>query len=472
MIRKYLTLLLVGCLLFGFAACGGSGGGDGASSGDLRSDFVSGSVVTDGTEILSDFFSDTDASDLPASTDDVSTDSDAPDTGLTDEDATLTDSEDEPVTDSEDDFDGDEDDSEYIPDGPVYETGDGNTDISDSGPSFAPPPVISTTTDTSSGTTDTDETPAEPEKTVYEVLTSAHHYVGLCDQINGRVIVCDLAVEDWSNDRAVVWEYKHNTSGRQNYGWIAGIKFRHSEYYGEDVLIFCGPPSKAYIVSMKTKKILLTANNTGSNPHSVELLPNGTFIVGSSTDGKVSIYPPGKTKASKTYTLAGNDNGTLDVHGVLWDPKYETLWVSGGQKLRAFSVTGTTAAPTLTQQAVYTTPAAGLHDLAPVYGNTNQLILTCSSGAIAFNKNTKTFSYSYPGAQLGRTFSYIPGCGNFTSGVFACTAIKADTKVYQDWDTNIVQVYVPLGNGKYECLTRKAPNDAYYKLRVYNFDYQ
>lgn len=465
MIRKILTLLLVGCLLFGLAACGGGGVTDG--SGSDRSDFVSGSLVTDGSEVLSDFFSESDGSDLPTSTDAPGTDSDVTDTGVTDSDASVSDSEEDPDSDSED-----EEDSEIIPDGPIYDYDDGSTDVSDLGPSITPPPVVSTTTNTSSsGSSDTQDSPSESEIEVYDVLTSSHHYVGLCDQIHGRIIVCDLAVEDWSNDRAVVWEYKHNIS-RENYGWIAGIKFRHSEYYGEDVLIFCGPPSKAYIVSMKTKKILLTVDRAGSNPHSVELLPNGTFIVGSSSDGKVSIYPPGKTSASKTYTLEGNDNGTKDVHGVLWDPKYDTLWVSGGQKLRAFSVTGTAKAPTLTQKAVYTLSSGGFHDLAPVYGNTSQLLLTGSSGAIAFNKDSKTFSYSYPGAQLGRTFSYIPGCGNFTSGVFACTAIKADTKVYQEWDTNIVQVYVPLGNGKYECLTRKAPKDAYYKLRVYNFDYQ
>ena len=142
-----------------------------------------------------------------------------------------------------------------------------------------------------------------------KILTERPHLVGLCDQLNARITIRDLAVTDWSDERSIVWEYKHDTKGHENYGWVAGLKFRHSDYYGQDVMLFAGQPRVAYIISMKTKEILLTANEAGFNPHTSELLPDGTFIVGSSNDGRVSVYPPGKSEAAFTLQLAGSDGG-------------------------------------------------------------------------------------------------------------------------------------------------------------------
>ena len=38
------------------------------------------------------------------------------------------------------------------------------------------------------------------------ILSETPHYIGLCDQLNGRVIVRDLANPDWTDDRSVLWE--------------------------------------------------------------------------------------------------------------------------------------------------------------------------------------------------------------------------------------------------------------------------
>lgn len=346
------------------------------------------------------------------------------------------------------------------------------TDSVSSAPSNPSKPSDTTTdasTDTDSDLPVSDETVFE---TAEEVLAASQHYVGLCDQLNGRVVIRDLAVTDWTDEESIVWEYKHDIQGHENYGWIAGLKFRHSEYYGGDVVLFCAPRSMGYIVSMETKQVLLAAEKAGANPHSVELLPNGTFIVGSSNDGTVTVYAPGETKSCFTLQLAGNDQGKPDVHGVLWDPKHETLWVAGGEKLRAFLVIGPENSPELVQYAEYDAPHGAIHDLLPIYGDPDSLILTTSGGAIRFDKENEKFSYNYSCNAVGQRYEYMPGCGLYADGVLTFTAITKDTKVYQDWDTNYVFACIPYGKERRKVIRYHAPDDAYYKLRIFDTNYQ
>jgi len=309
----------------------------------------------------------------------------------------------------------------------------------------------------------------QPLKSVFDTP----HRIGLCDQLNGRVVIRDPAVADWSDEKSLVWEYRHDTQGHENYGWIAGLKFRHSDYYGEDVVLISGQPRKAYIISMKTKEILLTANGAGCNPHSSELLPNGIFIVGSSNDGKVSVYPPGKSEATFTLNLAGDDRGVPDVHGVLWDPKYDLLWVEGGQKLRSFRVEGSVEAPTLTVVAEYTAPHGGMHDIAPFYGNPDALLLSAIGGIVKFDKTTETFSYDYPCSDAAATdLGCCTGFGLFADGVLPIVSAGKSGGVYQYWNADTVFFCVPTDDGKTEILKYLAPQDAYYKLRIFDLNYQ
>ena len=300
------------------------------------------------------------------------------------------------------------------------------------------------------------------------VLSLRPHLVGLCDQLNGRVVIRDLAVADWSDPRSIVWEYRHDTQGRENYGWIAGLKFRHSDYYGGDVMLISGQPRKAYIVSMETKEILLSAHDAGFNPHTSELLPDGTFIVGSSNDGRVSVYAPGETTPCNTFQLAGDDRGVPDVHGVLWDPKYDLLWIEGGQKLRSFRVKGTD----LTQVGEYTAPKGALHDIAPFYGDPDALLMSGIGGIVKFDKKTEQFSYEFPHCDETEAFDCNTGFGLFPDGVLPLISTKKARPTYQYWNTDTVFVLVPDEKGGTEILEYKASKDAYYKLRIFCTDYQ
>ncbi|MBO5221371.1 MAG: hypothetical protein J6C26_03565 [Clostridia bacterium] len=305
-----------------------------------------------------------------------------------------------------------------------------------------------------------------------KILSETPHYVGLCDQLNGRVIIRDLGNPDWNDKTSILWEYRHDTQGHENYGWIAGLKFRRSDYYGEDVALISGQPRKAYIISMKTKKILLTANEAGCNPHTSELLPDGTLIVGSSNDGRVSIYPPGKSEAAYTLQLAGDDRGVPDVHGILWDPKYNLLWVEGGQKLRSFRVEGSETSPSLTPVGEYTAPKGGMHDMAPFYGDPDSLLISAIGGIVRFHKKTETFSYDYPCKDAAATdLGCCTGFGLFADGVLPIIAAGKSGGVYQYWNADTIFICVT-DEKETKVLTHKVADDAYYKLRIFDTRYQ
>jgi len=293
-----------------------------------------------------------------------------------------------------------------------------------------------------------------------QVLAKGQYLVGLTDQKNQRILICDLAVKNWANDKAVVWQYK-------TYGGVAGIKFRDNDFWGEKVVIYCSG-TRATILSYATKKVLLDTKNGPQNCHSVELLPNGVFVVAGSTGNEVRIFGAGKTSPSDSVTFRS-------AHGVLWDPKYNVLWIEGHNQLQAFRVTGTAENPKLEAVAdkLYH-PNTNIHDMAPVYGDPDLLLLTGGNGVVLFNKKTGEISYDYLAGGYLKGQTYVPGVGNFSEkdGVCVFTTIRSDTLTYKEWGTDQVGILVPVGNGRGKVLYRQAKSDAYYKVRVFNFNYQ
>ena len=288
------------------------------------------------------------------------------------------------------------------------------------------------------------------------------HWVGLTDQKNARLIVRDLAVEDWRRDGAVVWEYKEPRTRA-----CAGIKFRNSPLFGGEVVLFCGPEG-AGILSFKTKEMLYFTTKVGVNPHAVELLPDGTFLVGSTTDGKVCVFAAAKGDEEPVQTFSYEN-----IHGALWDPKYGVVWMAGRTKLSAFSVTGDAENPHLSPlpEKVYTT-GDWLHDLVPCYGDPKSLFVTCGTGIFRFDKEAGQFTDSYPCADLAAGINTSPAAGAFPDGVMALMQVISGQTVYREWCMNQVTVLVPQDDGTAKKIIRIAPDDAYYKVRVCSFDYQ
>lgn len=321
-----------------------------------------------------------------------------------------------------------------------------------------PPVNTDTDTDSSSAT-------STQKKTVDNVFYNKEHLVGLCEQKHNRIIVCDLTVEDWSNDQAVVWEFKSLQHCRN----VAGIKLRYNDFWGGLVVLFCGA-SGAGVISYETKKVLWFTSQAGNNPHSIEMLPDGNILVASSTGNEVRTFAAtqGKTTHNQILTFE-------NAHGVLWDPKYEVVWMNGINKLGAAIVGGTIEKPTLSlvPDMQYTAPNNSMHDLAPVYGDPDSLFVTTAGGVLKFNKVTEKFNKGYPGSSTAGSQGYVPGVGNFRDNdVLVFTTIRKDTMVHSDWCTNMVYVYIPLDNGRGKLIRLIAEDDAYYKVRVWCPDYQ
>ncbi len=313
------------------------------------------------------------------------------------------------------------------------------------------------------------ETSQKPEKkSAQEIMEEQEsHLVGLCDQKNGRIIVCDLNEEDWSGRKPIVWEYKHWTCGS-----VAGLKLRYSKVWDKEVVIYCHNGGAA-IIDYDTKEQLFYTREVGCNPHSVELLPDNTFIVASSTDNKVSVF-----SAETVASGAGNPSQELEhpnAHGVLWDPKYEVVWMEGMNQLSAYVVKQSQTAPQLIADPdmVYNTPTFGLHDLAPCYGDPDALFVTCEAGILKFDKVKETFTTGYPGGNVGKSIDYAPGAGNFgEDNVLVYTSIVEGQTVHFDWCTDTVCFYVPNADNVGKTVRRTMEGSAFYKVRVWSPDYQ
>ena len=319
--------------------------------------------------------------------------------------------------------------------------------------------VTNTATDTGSAATS-----EEPKvfASAEEVLAASDHWLGVTDQRHDRLAIYDLANPDWTDPAAVMWE----VSDSAHIHYPAGIKFRHFDEFGGDLLLYCGKVH-AGVYRMDTKELIYYTNQTPTNPHTVELLPNGTFLVGGTQGVALFAYDLRSGKPNLTAKLLPG----YDVHGVLWDPEYEVLWVAGAHNLQAYAVSGTPAAPKFTLMPSMATDKlpSGVHDLAPVYGDVEKLWVTTSGGVVQVNKDDMSISKAYGGSKLTGNNKYTPGVGNFPDGTLFWICPNENM---EEWTSDELFGYVPYGNEKFKKITYKQPADAWYKCRVFCTDYQ
>ncbi|MFK8907208.1 DUF6528 family protein [Streptomyces sp. YS-3] len=124
-----------------------------------------------------------------------------------------------------------------------------------------------------------------------------------------------------------------------------------------------------------------------SNPHSVELLPDGNVAVAASTGGFVRVYTASRGARSGThasFALPG-------AHGLLWDTGSGLLWALGDRLLVGLAVEGGAASPRLTAARTLTLPETGGHDLARALGTDSAMWLSTSTHVRRFALRTGAF---------------------------------------------------------------------------------
>ncbi|MFC0844614.1 DUF6528 family protein [Streptomyces noboritoensis] len=124
-----------------------------------------------------------------------------------------------------------------------------------------------------------------------------------------------------------------------------------------------------------------------TNPHTVELLPDGNIAVAASTGGFVRVYTASQGARSgvhASFALPG-------AHGLLWDAGSGLLWALGTGLLVGLAVEGGAASPRLTAARSYPLPESGGHDLARALGADTPLWLSTSGHVRQFAVRTGAF---------------------------------------------------------------------------------
>lgn len=288
---------------------------------------------------------------------------------------------------------------------------------------------------------------------IKETVERGDYLVALTNQGNSHLEVYDIS-DGKLDDSSLVWSYK------LPYYNIAGTKFRHSEQHGDVALAVCGN-GYGCMISYPEGKLLWRTEAAANNPHSIELMPNGVIAIASSTGGEVRFFTTDKN-LSRTASASVK---LEDAHGVLWDDEKQVLWAVGRTVLTAYRVTLEDGKVTVTEGTPLraTIPSDHAHDLAPVYGNKNELWITTGSHVYRFDKTKKTFSTAYAGHEsLDR--GAIKGVGNFEDG--SLVYIFPDG-AFKSWTS---QSAIFLRGG--EKLTLSSASGHFYKIRVWDTRYQ
>lgn len=281
------------------------------------------------------------------------------------------------------------------------------------------------------------------------------YLVGLTDQKNSMVRVCDLTGGTVGLSDTV-W------SCQLEYYNIADTRLR--EYEGREVVMAAYGNSSAKMISFDDKKeILWHTDYAAANPHACELLPNGIIAVASSTGGEVRFFDAkGNGSTFVSVTLE-------DAHGLLWDPSNGVLWAIGTNVLTAYEADIYDGVISVRERTELknTIPTDSAHDLQPVYGSPDRMWITTTSAVYVYSKSERVFLTEFPGSGKvsGKN---VKGIGNFEDG--SIVLIRPDGG-FKSW-TGASLSFFPLRGEDYSSLTVKSGDSGFYKVRVWNKNYQ
>lgn len=275
---------------------------------------------------------------------------------------------------------------------------------------------------------------------------------------------------DWNKKSSVAWQWQPTEELGFDSDFItyymssvSDAKLRNSEHYGGYVVATCSGESFC-IIDYATGENLFSRVYTGENLHSIELLPDGNVVVAGSAGNSISIYAAsqGNTNVySKKYTFT-------DAHGLTWDPYRKVLWALGGNELTAYKVTGTLAEPTLEQLPDMTKelPSADGHDLFPVYGDKDSLWLSVGAGVYQYHISTQTFEEIQTVSTAGvKSIGNQPYSGNIVR------TFEDSNNSYAVWCTDTIEILIGQPDGSYRNVQNKVEDMAFYKARVWHYQY-
>lgn len=174
-----------------------------------------------------------------------------------------------------------------------------------------------------------------------------------------------------------------------------------------------------------------------SNPHSIELLPDGNVAVAASTGDWVRVFEASQSSTSTAYVQFTLE----DAHGVYWDAANKLLWAIGASELVGLRVSGTPAAPVLTKVRGSALPTPWGHDLQPVAGNPDRLWVTTGSQVYQYSIRDRAFVQDFPSAaginqagvkSIGDERASGQVLGSFAQTGNICTWCTDTVALYED----------------------------------------
>ncbi|WP_228983045.1 DUF6528 family protein [Streptomyces sp. DH12] len=189
------------------------------------------------------------------------------------------------------------------------------------------------------------------------------------------------------------------------------------------------------------------------NPHSAELLPDGSVAVAGSTGDLVRLYEPPPGERYAEFALD-------DAHGLVWDGRLGVLWALGGDRLVALRPHGAGGRPALREVYGVRLPEPGGHDLGQVARDPDRLWVSTGRAVHQYVKSRRAFVRDYPGAAaVSRARVKAVGDDPLTRQVLSTVP---EPGLAEDWWTTGATVHRPgpAGAGAY-----RLPGGGIYKAR-------
>ncbi len=340
--------------------------------------------------------------------------------------------------------------------------------------------------DTSSSDTEDKNTSGKDEVQLNVFDPEMDHKV-IMDDSSKTILVVDFdrgsSPADWNVEDGIVWEWSTDDAVgssmyRSNVS-IDSVKYRYSEYYKKDVIVFCGSAGWVGIIDFATKELIFE-DKPGKGPHSVELLPNGDLVVACSDNGGPEgcvLYYPLASGAS----AASSAKVKLDsAHGVCYDPQNEIIWALGSTEIIGLKITGSGVSAKLTEisgtGASFAKGHSGGHVLSPAYGQPGKYWVSSSKQTWVFDSEKESIS---PTALQCKKYTNaeVKGMAYFPDGTMVQTAHdQGGTGTYRSSEFRVL--YLAKSTGKVtqavvkEVMIPHRTGSQTYKVHVFTKDYQ
>lgn len=153
-------------------------------------------------------------------------------------------------------------------------------------------------------------------------------------------------------------------------------------------MLLTSSSSSCILIDIATKEVLFHTKVT--NAHSADLLPNGRIAIA------LSVNNSGTGNALELYDIKHSEkrlyrDSLYSGHGVVWNPKRESLFALGYKELREYKLKDWQSdTPSLEKVAQWELPVNSGHDLSPV--DDNRMLISGHEGVVWFDIEKQEFS--------------------------------------------------------------------------------